>query len=113
MKRSLSKKEILRKKDEIRRVYDRGRSYSVKGMKLFVSTSEEDYSRLLVTLVRAYGNSVERNYARRLGKELFRSHKDTIMSGFDLIFVMYPGAYAFPDRKIQFFDLLRRAHILL
>ena len=61
---------------------------------------------------RKYGNAVERNYARRVMKEIYRSNKNAIKQGFDIIFIIYPGKYDFSDREEQFQILMRRSGLV-
>lgn len=73
--------------------------------------NEFDYSRLLVSPGRKFGNSVQRNYIKRVGREFFRTHKDCIEPGYDLAFIFYSGEYSFQDRCNQMKYLLQKAGI--
>jgi ribonuclease P protein component len=57
--------------------------------------------------------AVQRNRTRRQVRENYRSLKTYIRSGYDIVFVVYPGDFSFRDRYEQMTKLLRRAHMLL
>lgn len=81
-------------------------------MKLFLAEGSTPVTRVLVTLSRGYGTAVERNRARRVGKELFRMHKHSLAPGVDLLFLFYPGEFQYHDRERQMLGLLQRANVL-
>lgn len=99
MRRSLSKKEIVKRKPEIDHIFKTGKNYSCQGMKLVVSNNDLDLNRIIVIPVRHYGNSVQRNRIRRQIKEIWRNAKPTMRSGYDFAFIVYPGKV--PDHEIQ------------
>ena len=99
MRRSLSKKEIVKRKPEIDHIFKTGRTYSSQGMKMVVSRNGLDWNRIIVIPVRHYGNSVQRNRIRRQIKEIWRNAKPSMNSGYDFAFVVYPGKV--PDHDIQ------------
>ncbi|OQX30019.1 MAG: ribonuclease P protein component [Spirochaeta sp. LUC14_002_19_P3] len=110
MKRSLTRKERLRTRSEIARVFDKPDIKSgCKGAKLIARRSNLDYNRFAAVLVRKYGNSAERNYARRVLKEIYRTSKHILPTGYDIIVVLYPGGFGFYERKQQYMDLIWRA----
>ena len=65
-----------------------------------------------VTLVRKYGNSVERNYSKRVLREIYRNEKNSIRTSFDIVIVLYPGDYSFRERYDQFQVLIKRANLV-
>jgi len=71
-----------------------------------------DYNRVLVVPTRKTGNAVQRNRARRVGKEVYRTLKPRIQPGFDLAFILYPGNFSFQERLDQFSHVLRRAELM-
>ncbi len=91
MRKSLTKREILRKKSEIKRVFSRGNGVSCEGARLIWIKNGLNLSRILITPTRKFGRAVDRNRVRRLCKEIFRQNKESISWGYDLIFVIYPG----------------------
>jgi len=48
------------------------------------------FNRICFTFSRGAGNAVFRNRAKRLGREAFRMMKDRLLSGYDLILLIYP-----------------------
>ncbi len=47
-----------------------------------------DYSRIGIIVKKKHGGSVERNYERRVLKELFRTNKLKFKNNYDLIFII-------------------------
>ena len=99
MRRSLTKTEIIRKKDDIDRIFKQGRRFSCEGMRLIALYNNLDFDRFIVIPAKHYGNSVERNLVRRRAKEIFRCWPGRLYkecsssesSGLDLVLVVYPG----------------------
>lgn len=91
MRRSLSKKEIVKRKPEIDRIFKTGKTYSCRGLKLIVSQNQLDIDRIIVIPVRHYGSAVQRNRIRRQIKEIWRNEKLRMVSGYDFAFIVYPG----------------------
>jgi ribonuclease P protein component len=116
MRRSLSKGERLKKGDEFRRVFGSPLKHGCQGAKLAVLSNSLDELnprlRLGVTLSKKFGNAVERNRAKRQVREIFRLHKHRIQPGYDLVFLVYPGAFGYRDREKQFLQLVARAGLL-
>ena len=111
MKRSLSKEERLKKSEEFRRAFGSHLKQSCPGAKLAVLPNSLDKSRLGVGLSKKFGNAVERNRAKRQVREIFRLHKHRLKPGFDLVFLIFPGAFGYWDREKQFLQLVERAGI--
>lgn len=112
MRRSLTRKERLRGKFLLERVFSSpGRSGS-PGAKLLFTENGLDFNRIVITPVRKFGGSVERNRARRVGKEAYRNIKSTVKPGFDLAFILFPGDYSYGERISQFSSLLGKAGLL-
>ena len=106
MRRSLTKTEIIRKKEEINRIFRQGRSVSCMGMRLISLSNHLGFDRIIVIPAKHFGNSVQRNKARRRAKEVFRNYAMRISSedpvedeGHDYALVLYPG-------KVSTFSLL-------
>lgn len=101
MRKNLTKREIIRKKPDIDKVFRRGQSVSCRGMKLITAPNGLEFSRIIVIPVKHYGNSVERNRIRRQIKEFWRCSKEYLMSGFDFVFLVYPGKVSDHDKQVK------------
>ena len=106
MRRSLTKQEIIRKKQDINRIFKEGKSLSGSGMRLIVSSNDFGYDRIIIIPAKHYGRAVDRNLVRRRAKEIFRCYPDRIMEespveggGHDMVLIVYPG-------KVSDFSLL-------
>ncbi len=108
MRRSLTKKERLKKKEEFQRCFKSPSQVSCQGAKLALTANSLDRSRLGVGLSKKFGNAVERNRAKRQVREIFRLHKDRLRPGFDLVFLIFPGKFTYADRERQYLQLLGR-----
>jgi len=51
--------------------------------------------------VRGFKHAVGRNREKRLCREAYRQLKDSLKSGYDLAFVLYPGKQNLSDRYQQ------------
>ena len=80
-----------------------------RGAKLVARRNDLQIDRFAVTLVRKFGNAVQRNYARRVLKEIYRNTKQDLPTGYDIIVVLYPGDYSYHEREQQVTRLIRRA----
>ena len=116
--------ERLKKRSDIRAVFGRGRSFGCRGAKLFVLKNSLPRSRICFTFSRGFGNAVERNRARRLGREAWRYLRPRIAGGCDVILLVYPetpqtgaahkaaGKSGFAVRMEQLTFLLSKAGLL-
>jgi ribonuclease P protein component len=66
-------------------------------------------SRFTVTLIRKYGNAVERNRAKRVSREAYRLLRPDIIDGFDMVLMLYPSEDTFLRRSVQLKQLLHKA----
>jgi ribonuclease P protein component len=112
MSESLTRDERLRRQADIRRVFEHGRNYSCRGLRLRIMENALPYNRVVIAPVRKAGNAVRRNRLRRVGREAYRRLKPRLRGGFDLAFVVYPGDFAVRERLEQFERLLRDARLL-
>jgi ribonuclease P protein component len=109
MKRNLTKKERLKGKKDIQRIFEEGKSFSCSGAKLICKENDLEYVRFAICLPRRYKNSVQRNRTKRVCREVFRNVKHNIQKGYDIIFVAFPENGGWSDRRRQFSCLLERA----
>lgn len=113
MRKSLTKDERLRSQSDISRVFKSSSGVSCSGAKLVYRKNDLGWNRIAVTLVRKYGNSVQRNKSKRILREIYRSYKNDLKPGFDIVIVLYPGDYNYSIRMSQVKYLLGKAGIFL
>jgi len=113
MRKNLTKIERLRSQSEISRVFKSSSRVSCRGLKMVYIKNGLEWNRIAVTLVRKYGNSVQRNRAKRILREIYRSLKNNLKPGYDFIIVIYPGDYNYSIRLSQVKYLLTKADIFL
>lgn len=113
MRKNLTRIERLRSQSEISRVFKSSSRVSCPGAKLVYLKNELEWNRIAVTLVRKYGNSVQRNRSKRILREIYRSLKNNLKPGFDIVVVLYPGDYNYSIRMSQVKYLLAKADIFL
>jgi ribonuclease P protein component len=99
------------KRGTFRQVYEKGRKFHTKYFTAFIFENADLLPRLGITATRKMGNSVERNRARRLVREVFRKNKRLVPSGIDIIInVKRSLAEAvFQDLETDFISFLERA----
>jgi ribonuclease P protein component len=111
MKRSLSNRERLKKRQDIAGVFKTGNDVSTRGARLRFRRNGLDCNRVGITLTRKFGNAVRRNTAKRRAREIYRNMKPSIRSGYDMMIILYPGSYSFEDRQSQLTRLFRQASL--
>ena len=112
MRKSLTKEVLLRKRRDIKRLFFSSRQYACPGARLYLLSTDLPKSRVLVSLSRGFGRAVDRNYAKRVGKEVFRDLQISLIGGYDIGFVFFPGKFSYQERFAQMDGLLKRANIL-
>jgi len=111
MKKSLTKAERLKSSSEIRRVFSSKCKVKVPGLAIYCAENDLRYNRIGVTFVKGYGNSVQRNRARRIIKEIYRNRKAELNQGFDIMIVVHPGMDRYSERERQMISLFQKAGI--
>jgi ribonuclease P protein component len=102
-------RERLKGRDEISEVFNRRRAVSCPGAKLLRRENGLPFNRIAFTFSRKFGNAVERNRARRTGREAYRHLRYGLKPGFDLVLLVYPGKDDFVQRMAQMKELFARA----
>ena len=111
MKKSLTKQERLSVRQDINALFEQGIRLKSSGVSLVKRKNGLSMNRVLIAPVKSIGNSVERNYQKRLVREVYRHEKPYLKTGFDFGFILYPGNYQFNDRKNQVREVLSRANL--
>lgn len=109
MRKSLTKKERLSKRSDIKRTFASGKRFNLSGVKLVFIANNLDYSRFMVTLVRGYGNAVQRNKTKRIAREIFRLNKHQLKPGFDIVLVFFPDNDDYYSREKKILRLFKKA----
>ena len=113
MRRSLSKQERLRSRDQIGLVLRDGKNVRTSGLRLAYRPNGETFNRIVVIPAKGFRTAVARNKCRRQTREAFRALKPDIVVGFDIVIVAYRGDFAYSDRLTQLAGLLTRAQLLV
>jgi ribonuclease P protein component len=103
----------LRRRADLLRLYQSPLRVGCEGLKILYQKNDLECSRVGFTTSRSYRGAVKRNREKRRGREIYRSMRSLIKTGFDLLFIFYPGEYSFRQRKKQFEKLLDEIRILL
>jgi len=78
----------VRKRRDFERAYEEGKKVVMPEFALFGRHNGLAHSRLGITTTRKLGGAVKRNRARRLVREAYRTHREQIPTGYDLVFVV-------------------------
>ncbi len=109
MRKNLTKQERLKGKTSILKVFSARTRVKCTGAKLIYIENELGINRVLFTFIKKYGNAVQRNKTRRQLKEIYRNMKNSLKTGYDMIFILYPGKFNYSDRKYQTLSLFKKA----
>lgn len=101
--------ERLTDSASIQLVFRKGKKYSCDGAKLFVFATGLEKNKIVFTFPRGYGTAVERNFSRRLSREVYRLNKHYIQTGFNFTVLIFPGKDTFALREIQLKGLFHKA----
>jgi ribonuclease P protein component len=77
----------LRKQSDFTRVYKKGKSKGSSYVVILYRKNGLDYTRTAFVASKKVGNSVERNRSRRLMREAYRSIREKVTNGYDIVFV--------------------------
>jgi len=102
------RKEKLKGRNEIREVFKQ-KGVSCSGAKLLVLRNGLDHNRIAFVFSRKFGKAVERNYSRRLSREVYRQFRNELRKGYDLVLLVYSCQDVFSVRMKQMRELFSRA----
>lgn len=77
----------LKQNHEFRRLYSKGKSAVSPYFVIYCRKTGRPYSRLGITTGVKLGNAVKRNRARRRIRELYRTHEEELLPGYDIVVV--------------------------
>lgn len=102
------KMQSLRKNKQFKKVYKYGKVRAGKRTVLIFYKNNEGIIRLGVSISKKVGKSVVRHRLKRLYKEAFRSLKDNIINGYDIVLVARKDA-----DKADYWDVINELQYLL
>jgi ribonuclease P protein component len=111
MKKSLTRRERLRKSGDIRDLFKSGKRIESRGLKLLFKPNGAEVNRMAVVVARGCGGSVKRNREKRITREAYRDMKNDLNAGNDLVFVISRFGQGYGERRETLAGLLRRALI--
>ncbi|MCL2480662.1 MAG: ribonuclease P protein component [Spirochaetaceae bacterium] len=111
MRKSLTKKERMKKAD-ISKVFEISESIKISCIRLLYCKSKNTWNRIAVVLRKGYGNSVERNRARRVIKEIYRQIKNNLPCGYDFIFLLTDKITDYKSADMIMVSLFKKAGLL-
>ncbi|MCR4901375.1 MAG: ribonuclease P protein component [Butyrivibrio sp.] len=79
--------ESLKKNEQFRNVYGKGKSYADRNIVLYVWKNNTSKNRLGISCSKKVGNSVVRHRFARLVRESYRLHENIFNSGLDIVVV--------------------------
>ena len=112
MRKSLTRKERLKKGSEISGVFKSPNSVKNSCIKIFYCRNKLEWNRIAVTFKRGYGNAVERNKTKRIIKEIYRNYKDRLSLGHDFIFLVFKKDITYREIEKSFFSLFKNAGLI-
>jgi len=107
------KEEHVRTRDDIKKLFLGGHRVSCNGAKLFFLRNNREFNRIAFTFPRKFGNAVQRNRAKRVGREAYRLSKHRLKTGYDMVLLVYPGNDTLSYRARQLEKLMDRAGLHL
>ena len=108
MRRSLTRSERLRAANDIRRLFRSARRIEAGGLKLLVERNGIPQTRMAVVVARGCG-AVRRNREKRLTREAYRTLKDRVPPGHDLVFLVSRFGCSYAERRSTMTQVLNRA----
>ena len=110
----MNKKHRLRKNDDFKKVYKKGKNYWNRNLILYIMKNGLDYTRIGFSVTKKIGNSVVRNKIRRRMKEICRQNLNNIGKGYDIIFIPKKNVVdiTYRDLKSAMLHILKKSNIL-
>ena len=93
--------ERIKNPADFKKLFKSGKKISIPGAKLFYLENNLGMNRVGFPLIRGYGNAVERNLSKRYSREVYRLIKSHLNTGYDMLFLIYPGNDSISSRCDQ------------
>ena len=106
------REERIKNPADFKKLFKCGNKISIPGAKLFFLENNLGMNRVGFPLNRGYGNAVERNLSKRYSREVYRLIKSHLNTGYDMLFLIYPGNDSFNSRCEQIRLLCQKAGLI-
>ena len=112
-KYGIQKRERIHLQREILNVFENGNQCSDKYLKIYALQNGRSYTRFMPVINKKFGKSTVRNKAKRHVRELFRSNKEELKTGYDIIFFIKNEFKNIPfqDKNENYLRLLEKAGV--
>jgi len=111
MRRSLTRRERIGKGSEIRALLASAGKLEAGGLRMAHRPNGTDVTRMAVVVGRGCGGAVKRNREKRITREAWRSLKDRVAPGHDVVFVVRRFGAGLDERLGLMRKLIDRAGI--
>ena len=111
MRRSLTRRERIGKGSEIRALLASAGKLEAGGLRMAHRPNGTDVTRMAVVVGRGCGGAVKRNREKRITREAWRSLKDRVAPGHDVVFVVRRFGTGLDERLGLMRKLIDRAGI--
>ena len=111
MRRSRTRRERIGKGSEIREILSSAERVEAGGLRMAYRTNGGAVTRVAVVVGRGCGGAVRRNREKRITREAWRSLKDRVAPGHDVVFVVHRFGAGLEERRLLIAKLIDRAGI--
>ncbi|MBO4858093.1 MAG: ribonuclease P protein component [Treponema sp.] len=106
------REERIKNPADFKKLFKSGKKISIPGAKLFFLENNLEINRVGFPMIRGYGNAVQRNLSKRYSREVYRLLKSHLNTGYDMLFLIYPGNDSFHSRCDQIRLLCQKAGLI-
>ncbi|MCR5766525.1 MAG: ribonuclease P protein component [Treponema sp.] len=106
------REERIKNPADFKKLFKCGKKISIPGAKMYFLENSLGINRVGFPLISGYGNAVERNLSKRYSREVYRLLKSHLNTGYDILFLIFPGKDSFNSRCEQIRLLCQKAGLL-
>lgn len=104
---SFKKEERIKKRSDFNAVFKNGKIVKSKFYNCRYLKNCLNYNRIGIVISKKIGNSVKRNYEKRIIREFFRQNKNKFINNYDLIFTVLQCNVDFERKESNFEEILQ------
>ncbi len=97
----MSNSESLKKNNDFRRVYGRGKSIANRQLVMYYMPNRLGKNRIGISVSKKIGNSVVRSRVTRLIRESYRLNEHKVLIGYDVIIIARTGINGLKCQDVQ------------